>query len=55
MILKGHALELSVKPGLPGGRENVAVLMHETSCHEQGIFNLEKYNDILHILLHELL
>jgi len=55
VILKGHALELSVKPGLPGGHENVAVLMRETSCHKQGIFNLEKYNDILHISLHELL
>ena len=49
LLLRGHALEFSVKVGLPGGRGNVAVLIHElTSTYFllqllQELFKSEKY------------
>ena len=43
LLPRGHALEFSVKVGIPYSPGKVAVLMHETSdcnCYEQGLFKL---------------
>jgi hypothetical protein len=54
VLPKGHALELSVNPGIPYGCGNVAVPTHEplATTLPQEMFKLEKQ---LHILLHKLL